>query len=300
MKSPLLTTLALLASPSATTAFHAQGFRRGTILHSSPAASEVELELPTSPESSPSPLESEKAVPSTPLTKAPVPRKSEALPFMMAPAVLDGTLAADAGFDPVGFADCRENLLLYREAEIKHARLAMLAAAGWPLAELFQPQLSKSLNLPDMLTQNEQTPSVLNGGLGQPAVLLFLTIAFVGASVVEMATINAQYLNPQDFDNREKVFANKEASGQVPGIYGFDPLGLESFFGASEAGRKLMQTAEIKNGRLAMMAITGFAIQEAVFHQPVVKETPLFFTPIWQIVANLMTSPDIGAPYGQF
>ena len=28
-----------------------------------------------------------------------------------------------------------------REAEIKHARLAMVAAAGWPLAELFNKLL---------------------------------------------------------------------------------------------------------------------------------------------------------------
>ena len=43
----------------------------------------------------------------------------------------------DVGFDPLGFAKNKEDLLNYREAEIKHARLAMLAAAGWPLSELF-------------------------------------------------------------------------------------------------------------------------------------------------------------------
>ena len=36
----------------------------------------------------------------------------------------------------------------YREAEIKHARLAMLAAAGWPLAELWHGPLAKITGSP--------------------------------------------------------------------------------------------------------------------------------------------------------
>ena len=39
-----------------------------------------------------------------------------------------------------------------------------------------------------------------------------------------------------------------------------------------------METAELKNGRLAMLAITGYAIQEAVYGTPVVDQTPIFFT----------------------
>ena len=40
-----------------------------------------------------------------------------------------------------------------------------------------------------------------------------------------------------------------------------------------------MMTKEIKHGRIAMMAILGFAIQEALYNQPVVQETPFFFSP---------------------
>lgn len=59
--------------------------------------------------------------------KATSPRQmSQALPFMVRPAVLDGTMVGDVGFDPFGFAKSKEDLLNYREAEIKHARLAML------------------------------------------------------------------------------------------------------------------------------------------------------------------------------
>ena len=37
----------------------------------------------------------------------------------------------DYGFDPLGFSETNAGLFFMREAEIKHARLAMLAAAGW-------------------------------------------------------------------------------------------------------------------------------------------------------------------------
>jgi len=43
------------------------------------------------------------------------------------PMLLDGTMAGDRGFDPFGFADSTARLTEFREAEIKHARLAMLA-----------------------------------------------------------------------------------------------------------------------------------------------------------------------------
>jgi hypothetical protein len=37
----------------------------------------------------------------------------------------------DFGFDPLGFSDNYSGMFFQREAEIKHCRLAMLAAAGW-------------------------------------------------------------------------------------------------------------------------------------------------------------------------
>ena len=48
--------------------------------------------------------------------------------------------------------------------------------------------------------------------------------------------------------------------------------------------RKEMETAEIKNGRLAMLGITGFAFQEALWGTPVVDQTPLLFTPISDLI----------------
>merc|ERR1719224_137477 len=71
----------------------------------------------------------------------------------------DNTLAGDAGFDPLQLADSPDKLAWYREAEIKHTRLAMLAAFGWPVSEI--------TNFGKLLTSDGRAPSLLNGGLGE-------------------------------------------------------------------------------------------------------------------------------------
>ncbi len=62
----------------------------------------------------------------------------------------------------------------------------------------------------------------------------------------------------------------------LPGDLGFDPLG---FYPSDAAGKKRLQLAEIKHGRVAMVAVVGFAAQEALLRTPVVEQTPFFFSP---------------------
>lgn len=63
---------------------------------------------------------------STPQPSKKGPSMSQSIPFLKCNPVLDGKLAGDVGFDPLNFAKSKEALWEYREAEIKHARLAML------------------------------------------------------------------------------------------------------------------------------------------------------------------------------
>merc|ERR1719453_1675504 len=58
------------------------------------------------------------------------------LPKIKTMMVGDKTLAGDMGFDPLNLADSPDKLAWMREAEVKHARLAMVAALGWPVSEL--------------------------------------------------------------------------------------------------------------------------------------------------------------------
>jgi hypothetical protein len=49
------------------------------------------------------------------------------------------------------------------------------------------------------------------------------------------------------------------------------------------AGQKRIQLNEIKNGRLAMIAAAGFAIQEALNGQAVIDQSPQFFKPFFML-----------------
>ena len=169
---------------------------------------------------------------------------SMALPFAERPAVLDElALPGDFGFDPLGLAgDSAESLLTMRDAEIRHARLAMLAAVGWPLSELVHPTLASSLNEPSLVFKlGGDVPSVLNGGLGDVPVVFWISAVAV-AVAAELAGIQAK------------------ESGKMSGDLGFR-------FGADAAADVLgspakVAEAEIVNGRVAMLAVTAYVVQE--------------------------------------
>jgi hypothetical protein len=189
------------------------------------------------------------------------------LPFggLKAPEVLDGSLPGDVGFDPIGFAKDKSTLYWMREAEIKHSRLAMLAAIGWPLSELWHKNIASILNLQPVLAgpNADRAPSVLNGGLSNLWVFSALL-----ATIIASAALEARAMQ------KEEVFwGNEKPADYVPGDLGFDPLNLYNIRG----NQKGMQQAEIKNGRLAMIAITAYVFQEVASGLPVVKETPFLF-----------------------
>jgi hypothetical protein len=205
---------------------------------------------------------------------------SASLPFLSRPAHLDGSLPGDRGFDPLNLASDPDNLLKYRNAELKHARLAMLAAVGWPLAELFHKTLADAWELPNALNLHDRVPSVLNGGLGNVSPIFWVS-AVAAAALVE-------------------TFSG--AVGQIQSAdLGFDPLGLSSGhdlafdpLGASSSSKtgrgRFLAESELFNGRLAMLAITGFAIQESFTGNSVVDAIPIFFKPFNVVIEQLLAS----------
>jgi len=121
-------------------------------------------------------------------------------------------------------------------AEIKHARLAMLAAFGWPVSEI--------TNFGNLLTADGRAPSLLNGGLGN--VNSAYWAAVVGLAIfAEAKGLDKQYGKQKDY---------------LPGMLGFDPLGGDS---------PSTRNAEILNGRVAMVAITIYALEEALSKAPI-------------------------------
>ena len=172
---------------------------------------------------------------------------SESLPFMSRPAALTRDLVGDVGFDPLNFADTEEKLVFMREAELKHSRIAMLAAAGWPLSELIDKPLANMIHMKPLLDASDRVPSLLNGGLAKVSPFYWmLVLGLAGGFEV------AGMMNKDD--------------KQI-----FDPLNL---FPADAEGKEWFETAEIKNGRLAMMAIVGFAVQECITNVGIIHQFP--------------------------
>lgn len=207
-----------------------------------------------------------------------------ALPFQGRPIYLDGTLAGDSGFDPLGLVNSKVELYNYREAEIKHCRLAMLGAAGWPLAELWDTRLAELAGLPSIIEENAgRDPSILNGGLGLISPFYWIgVVLFTGAVELRGEIVKSE------IKRRDKTWML--TGSWVPGSLDFDPLGLYKTLEDTPRGRYLMETAEIKNGRTAMLAIVFMVVEEVVTGKPVVDITPILFEPFPQVVEDIMFS----------
>lgn len=185
---------------------------------------------------------------------------------------------ADAGFDPLNLGtstalfwgkDAETQYYNYREAELKHGRLAMLAALGWLSSEQLQAGLAQSLNLPDDLVGGELgelAPSLVNGGLGGVPTWFFPAVVLVTAWIESI---------PKQRGLRSDALTYKPGRGRVPGDFGFDPLGFQKVAEGFGRDLKWLHNAEVKNGRLAMIAITAFVAQEFVTRGSVLLETQL-------------------------
>jgi len=189
---------------------------------------------------------------------------SIALPFLERPKLLDGTLPGDVGFDPLNLSgENKESLIQMREAEIKHGRLAMLAVIGIPAAELWDRSLANAIGLPSLLTEKNLSPSLLGGGLGEVNPK-FWGMLVCGSGVIELENI------------KMKLDVKKEK--YEPGDCNFDPLKL---LPEDKEERKNMYTKELKHGRIAMVAVLGYVVQETLYQSPIVAQTPFFFHPLF-------------------
>ena len=154
-------------------------------------------------------------------------------------------------FDPAGFcassngadgAATEGKVRFYREVELKHGRVAMLAALGFPIAEQFHPLFGGTVDT-NSFSAFQQTP-----------LQTFWPAVVFAISLIEVLSVIPAFENPN-------VEGWAIRSDHTAGDYGFDPLGLKPQDPAELAE---MQTKEINNGRLAMIAIAGMVVQEAV------------------------------------
>ena len=160
---------------------------------------------------------------------------------------MPGVTAPFGLFDPAGFLEgiSNEGITMYREAELAHCRVSMIAALGFLVQENFHPVFPE-IGGP----ASRQLDLVLQGENGQAimATLLF------GVMLTEITRARIGWQDPE-------VEQQALRPEYTPGDLGFDPLGMAP---KDEAGMLAMKNKELNNGRLAMIALAGICAQEVI------------------------------------
>jgi len=157
---------------------------------------------------------------------------------------LPGILDPTGFFDPLGLSnDASESeLKRYREAELTHGRIAMLASIGYLVGESgATPLFGGTITGP----ANDQFWQVPTGFW--PVILLFI-------AVPETFRALRGWMEPTVEENYFQL-----RPGYTPGDIDFDPLGLKP---EDPEEFKEMQTKELQHARLAMLAAAGMMAQE--------------------------------------
>lgn len=179
---------------------------------------------------------------------------------------LDGTLPGDFGFDPLGLLDPVNsggfvNPQWLQYSEVIHCRWAMLGAAG--------------MIAPEALAAWGVTPSVtglpwFKTGVIPPAGTEFsywadpYTLFFIEAVAMNFAELKRLQDYKYPGSQGKQYFIGLEAAlgGSGDPAYPGGPwFNLFNLGGKSEAEMKKLKLNEIKNGRLAMLAVFGYGAQ---------------------------------------
>ena len=180
-------------------------------------------------------------------------------------------------FDPAGF--CGDNngadgsatlgkVKFYREVELKHGRVAMLASLGEAASRASALPNPRRYILPRHtgFLVGENFHPLFGGNIDVPSYVAFQqtplqtfwpAVVFVIASLEVFSVFTFEDPNVEGWAIR---------ADHEPGTLGsnnrrWDPLGLAP---SDPAEFKAMQTKELNNGRLAMIAIAGMIAQELV------------------------------------
>jgi hypothetical protein len=148
----------------------------------------------------------------------------------------------------------------YREAEIRHGRVAMLAAVFWPLQEMSDR----------FFLDEEKFGPLLFGPVTLPYFPLLMTLIMMLLGYLD---IYAKAI--QDRDDLGDAF--------LPGDCFWDPLKMLQ--GAPASMKRNMQERELFNGRFAMLAVAAYIFEEGTTRLPLIEieGNELLFVPAYQI-----------------
>jgi len=185
-----------------------------------------------------------------PMTVAPAPARasavtmvemSQAIPFLKKPPYLDGSMAGDVGFDPLGFSttvtELGGDLNYVREAELMHGRQAMLATVGF-----ITPSLIGKIVPFDISTAPLEAQYQLPG----PVIAQLMVFIGVAEGLRSRIIFSGEGVPGEHFDADLKAKLIKTFRLETP------------------EAMMTMKNKEIAHCRLAMIAITGMFFQEVI------------------------------------
>jgi len=166
---------------------------------------------------------------------------------------LPGAVSPLGFFDPIGFTKDMDlnGVKRFREAEVMHGRVAMMATLGYLIGES-TPTITYGMDVHHTIANN-QIPEV-------PGTVLFPF--FLAINIAEALRASTGWVEP----GLGPLFTLRET--YYPGDIGFDPFGLKPKDAKDFAN---MQTKELSNGRLAMLAAAGMCAQEQVNGQGILE-----------------------------
>merc|ERR1712154_176619 len=186
-------------------------------------------------------------------------------------AGLPGATSPLGDFDPLGFTTDLpvQEIKRYREAEVTHGRVSMLAVLGYLVGENFHPLF------------NGEVTGPANTHLAQVQTIASFFFAWLVTAILtaELGRAKIGWEEPteaikENLEVEGKTWLSKLNDDYYPGDIGFDPLGLKPTDPAEFAE---MQTKELNNGRLAMFAAIGMIVQEQVTVEPLLVTLKGYF-----------------------
>ncbi|TFJ87946.1 hypothetical protein NSK_001292 [Nannochloropsis salina CCMP1776] len=154
------------------------------------------------------------------------------------------------GFDPLGLSKDKsfKELKKWREAELKHGRVAMLAVLGTAVQENFHPLWG--------FNEKEMDGAIFHFQEIQNVYPLFWTALLFIIGIIEARTISTGW--DENMAGSSQIAGVKE--DYICGNLGLDPLKIIE--NDDEEAFLSYRNKELNNGRLAMIAAAGITVQE--------------------------------------
>lgn len=159
-----------------------------------------------------------------------------------------------------------DRFMYYQEAEIKHARLAMLAVVGWPISEIYNHYITTELS---------SSSSSIWDSSQYTGMIQSISPVFYGCCLGVCAALNiysTSSFRRRHHDHMMMIHPNDDTTTTTT---------------TTTDTSKQIQMMEMNYGRIAMMAISQYMIQEYVILKQntpnimeMIDDTILLFQPI--------------------